>query len=150
MMSTIPLVDTITPRPEPLQPTPHPEQGARRRTLTYALISFINIVYARPWQEDERALLIPGILGGVIGYAVGVRCQNGKISYWTTLIAGSAGGIILALFYNEILLHMAVKPWWYKFAEYLAIFLMNLATFSAFGAVGWTFSAKNGKDDNAE
>src|SRR5512132_3426468 len=34
MMSTIPLVDTITPRPEPLQPTPHPEQGARRRTLT--------------------------------------------------------------------------------------------------------------------
>jgi hypothetical protein len=35
MVSTIPLVDTITPRPEPLQPTPHPEQGARR-TLTTA------------------------------------------------------------------------------------------------------------------
>ena len=27
MVSTIPLVDTITPRPEPLQATPHPEQA---------------------------------------------------------------------------------------------------------------------------
>src|SRR5512132_1017839 len=43
MMSTIPLVDTITPRPEPLQPTPHPEQGARRRTLTMVVM---NVIYA--------------------------------------------------------------------------------------------------------
>jgi hypothetical protein len=27
MVSTIPLVDTITPRPDPLQATPHPEQA---------------------------------------------------------------------------------------------------------------------------
>jgi hypothetical protein len=116
----------------------------------YGLVSFVNIVYARPWQQTERALLIPGILGGVIGYAIGVRFQNGKVGYWTTLILGSVIANILALFYNEILLHMAVTPWWYKLAEYLSIFSMNLATFSAFGAVGWTFSAKNGKDDSAE
>jgi hypothetical protein len=115
-----------------------------------ALISFINLVYARPWEQDERALLLPGILGGMIGYAIGVQIRESKRWYWLALVVGSILGLSFSLLYNEVLLRMPTKPREYEVLLYLCFFLMNAAAFSVFGVIGWTMSAKNSKSSGAE
>lgn len=119
-----------------------------------ALVVFINVVYDRPWAQDERLLLLPGILGGVIGYAVGaqIRAKGGWYWAWIALVAGTALGLFFSFLYNEVLLREPMKAgeYGYEVRLYLCFFAMNLAAFTVFGAIGWTVSANSEKGGDAE
>ena len=109
-----------------------------------ALVAFINTVYERPWAQDERALLLPGIIGGIVGYAIGNQIGKDRRWHWGILMLSAVVSLVLSWVYNEILLRGEVE-WLYGLDLYLCLMLMNMAAFCVFGVVGWKLAAESGE-----
>lgn len=122
--------------------------GIDHRLGVAALITFINTVYARPWQQDQQALLLPGIVGGLVGYTIGARIRQAKRCYWLAMAVGALASVGASFLYNEILLTMPEKPEWYEVYVYGTFLLMNVAAFSVFGLIGWPHGAEDGKNED--
>jgi MFS family permease len=123
--------------------------GITNALAVTALIAFINAVYARPWEQDERALLLPGIVGAVIGYAIGAWIGKHRWWYWWALLTAAILSVVLSWTYNELLLQEEAESL-YGLPLYLCFSLMNLAAFCVFGVIGWTFVANGGKNGKGE
>src|SRR5918996_1007982 len=102
------------------------------------LIAFINLVYARPWEQNERALLLPGIIGAVIGYGIGTQIGQHHRRYWWALAASAILSVVLAWSYNQLFLRAEAESF-YGLPLYFCFMLMNLTAFCVFGVIGWTF-----------
>ena len=109
--------------------------------LITGLGGVITYFYDKPGPYETK-LLIPGIIGALVGYLIGsaLRDSIGKGGrYWIDVSVVSIIAFGLHLLYAGDLLERRGIPPWYPFALYPTFVVLNAAMFALFALAGLRF-----------